>query len=111
MRGRLSTPKNPALLAQDVAQKGLSVRQTEKLAADNAGEAYQARGGRAAKGQPVFKDPNTLALEKDLTNILGLKVTIAMKGDTDGTLSVEFKTLDQLDEVMLRLSKIPRVLE
>jgi ParB family chromosome partitioning protein len=107
----LINAKNPALLAQDVAQKGLSVRQTEKLAADNAGEAYQARGGRAAKGQPVFKDPNTLALEKDLTGILGLKVTIAMKGDTDGTLSVEFKTLDQLDDVMLRLSKIPRVLE
>lgn len=34
-----------------------------------------------------------------------------MKGETDGTLSIEFKNLDQLDDVMLRLSKIPRVIE
>ena len=107
----LINAKNPTLLAQEVMQKGLSVRQTEKLAADNAGEAYQARGGKASKGGPTFKDPNILSLEKDLTNALGLKVVIAMKGNTDGTLSIDFKTLDQLDDVMLRLSKIPKVID
>lgn len=100
--------ENPALLAQEVASKGLSVRQTEKMAADNAGRAIKHRSDK--KNAPTFKDPNILALEKDLGNILGLNVTIAMKGDTDGVLSVDFKTLDQLDEVMLRLSKIPKVL-
>lgn len=100
--------ENPALLAQEIVSKGLSVRQTEKLAADNAGRAIKHRVDK--KNAPTFKDPNILALEKDLSNILGLKVTIAMKGETAGALSVDFKTLDQLDEVMLRLSKIPKVL-
>ena len=106
----LINAKNPALLAQDVVQKGLSVRETERLAAANAGEAFQGRGGKASKSEPTFKDPNTLALEKDLSSALGLKVGIAMKGDTAGTMSIEFKNLDQLDDVMLRLSKIPKVL-
>lgn len=104
----LISAENPALLAQEVVAKGLSVRETEKLAAQTAGRSIQKRG--APKG-PTFKDPNLMELEKDLTNALGLKVSIAMRGDTEGRLSVDFKTLDQLDDVMLRLSKIPKVLD
>lgn len=104
----LISAQNPTLLAQEVASKGLSVRQTEKLAAENAGRNIQHRGGKSSG--PTFKDPNILAFEKDLSNALGLKVTIAMSGETAGTLSVEFKDLDQLDDVALRLSKIPKVL-
>lgn len=100
--------ENPALLAQEISSKGLSVRQTEKLVADSAGRTIQTRN--KAKKDATFKDPNILALEKDLANILGLKVTIAMKNEAAGSLSVDFKTLDQLDEVLLRLSKIPKVL-
>ncbi len=98
---------NPALLALEVSAKGLSVRQTEKMAAEYAGRKIQ---NRAKASGPTFKDPNILAFEKDLSNTLGLNVTIAMDGDTAGVLSVEFKDLDQLDEVALRLSKIPKVL-
>lgn len=105
----LINAENPALLAQEVASKGLSVRETEKLAADNAGREISKRSSK--KGQPTFKDPNILALEQDLTNVLGLKVTISMRGDYDGSLSIDFKNLDQLDDVMLRLSKIPKVIE
>lgn len=100
--------ENPALLAQEIVSKGLSVRQTEKFVADNAGRTIQPRG--KAKKDASFKDPNILALEKDLANILGLKVTIAMKDDAAGSLTVDFKTLDQLDDVLLRLSNIPKVL-
>jgi ParB family chromosome partitioning protein len=103
----LINAENPALLAQEVVAKGLSVRDTEKLVAQSAGRTIQKRGKE--KG-PTFKDPNLLELEKDLTSALGLKVSIAMQGETDGRLSVEFKTLDQLDDVMLRLTKIPKVL-
>lgn len=103
----LINAENPALLAQEVAAKGLSVRQTEKMAAEHAGRKIASRN--KASG-PTFKDPNILAFEKDLSNALGLKVTIAMDGETAGVLSVEFKDLDQLDEVALRLSKIPKVL-
>jgi ParB family chromosome partitioning protein len=104
----LISAQNPTLLAQEVVSRGLSVRQTEKLAAENAGRTIQARGGKASG--PTFKDPNILAFEKDLSNILGLNVSIAMSGDTEGTLSIDFKNLDQLDDVVLRLSKIPKVL-
>ena len=104
----LINAENPALLAQEVVSKGMSVRQTEEFAADKAGRKIQARGKTVAG--PTFKDPNTMALEKDLANILGLKVTIAMKGEIHGSLSIDFSNLDQLDDVILRLSKIPKVL-
>jgi ParB family chromosome partitioning protein len=99
---------NPALLAQEVVAKGLSVRQTEKMAASDAGRDIASRP-KTPKGLS-FKDPNILALEKDLGNALGLKVNIAMKDETSGALCVDFKNLDQLDDVILRLSKIPKVL-
>ncbi len=100
----LINAKNPALLAQEVVSKGLSVRQTEKLAADTAGRAIQSR----PKGGATFKDPNIMALEKDITNALGLKVSIGMAGEFDGSVKIEFKSLDQLDEVLARLSKTPQ---
>ena len=95
---------NPALLAQEVINQGLSVRQTEKLAADSSGRTIQARG-KNAKNDATFKDPNLLALEKDISGILGLKVLVDMKGEQDGSLKIEFRSLDQLDDVLLRLSK------
>ncbi len=100
---------NPSLLAREAIERNLSVRETEKLAAQAEGRSIQKRTSKSS--QPSFKDPNTLALEKDLSNILGLKVTIDMAGDTNGRLIVDFKNLDQLDDVMLRLSKIPKVIE
>lgn len=99
----LINAQNPALLAQEIVSKELSVRQTEKLAASDAGRDIQSRP-KTPKGL-TFKDPNILSLEKDLTNALGLKVSIAMKGDAAGSLSIEFKDLDQLDDVIARLSQ------
>ena len=103
-RALINAP-NPALLAQEVVQKGLSVRQTEQFAASSAGRDVQKR---PAKGKDAtFKDPNLLALERDLTNALGLKVLLDMSGDSAGTVKIDFKTLDQLDDVIARLSKAP----
>lgn len=102
--------QNPALLAQEVTSKGLSVRETEKMAAENAGREIQSREKPNAKRDGgTFKDPNVLALEKDLTAVLGLRVTITDKGQGQGSLSIAYNTLDQLDDVMLRLSKFPKV--
>lgn len=106
----LINAENPALLAQEVVSKGLSVRQTEKLAASAAGRSIQHRDGKASPNDATFKDPNLLALEKDVGNALGMNVTIAMSGEYAGQLRVDFKSLDQLDEILLRLSKIPKVL-
>ncbi len=100
----LINAENPALLAQDVVAKGLSVRETEKLAAQTAGREIRKRG---AGKDATFKDPNLLALEKDISSKLGLVVRINMNGEQDGALSIEFKNLDQLDDVLARLSNKP----
>lgn len=104
----LITAKDPEALAKIVVANELSVRATEKLAADESGRMPRAKG---APKPPVEKDVDTLALEKELTDRLGLKVTIDVKsskdGDTYGALKVDFKNLDQLDEVLHRLSNNP----
>lgn len=91
---------NAEALAREIISKGLNVRQTEKLVADAAGRpAKPAKAKAAAPG----KDSDTIALENDLSNMLGLKVEINFSG-SNGTLTIHYKTLDQLDDVLHRLS-------
>jgi len=100
----LITAENPEELAKTIVLQGFSVRETEKLAAASAGKAKKAKA-RA----PIAKDIDTLALEKDMTGRLGLKVSIDMKGDgkggRTGQISIAFKDLDQLDSVLRLLSR------
>lgn len=96
----LLTADDPESLAAEVVAKGLNVRQTEKLAQ---------RGKPGATGRPrgrppkPAKDPNTAALERDLAAMLGLSVTIEERGE-GGTLSIHYETLEQLDDLLQRLS-------
>jgi len=96
----LLTAEDPEGLAAEVVAKGLNVRQTEKLAQ---------RGKPSATGRPrgrppkPAKDPNTAALERDLAAMLGLSVTIEERGE-GGTLSIHYETLEQLDDLLQRLS-------
>jgi ParB family chromosome partitioning protein len=53
------------------------------------------------------KDADTVALERQLSEVLGLKVEIANKGRAGGALTVRYKTLEQLDDVCSRLVKAP----
>ena len=84
-------------LAEQVAEKGLNVRQTEKLA--------QAAGGKAKRPPkaPQEKDADTIALERDLSNLLGLRVTIQFNG-RGGDLSIHYDSLEQLDDILHRLN-------
>jgi ParB family chromosome partitioning protein len=84
-------------LARIVAEKGLSVRETEKLARD----AKPASKRRDAVG--AIRDADIQALERQLGDVLGLNVRIAhaAKG---GTLTLAYSTLDQLDMVCQRLT-------
>jgi ParB family chromosome partitioning protein len=54
----------------------------------------------------VEKDPDTIALERDLSDMLGLKVTIDFQ-DEGGALTIRYKTLEQLDDVLRRLNQTP----
>ena len=87
---------DPAALAGVVVSKGLNVRQTEGLVR---------RAKEPAKAKPPLrtKDTDTLALERDLENLLGLRVDIRFRNG-GGTLSVHYSSLEQLDEILQRLS-------
>ncbi len=84
-------------LAREVAAKGLSVRDTEKLARE------AKPGNSKRKGDGTARDPDLAALEHQLGDVLGLNVRIA-HGAKGGTLTLAYSTLDQLDMVCQRLS-------
>ena len=93
---------NALELAEDIIKRGLNVRQVE-AAMRKAGGA-QARDVRnEAKGHTSgAKDANTRALERRLSDTLGLEVTVDHRGE-GGTLHIKYKDLDQLDAVLRKL--------
>jgi len=98
--------------ARKIAALGLSVRQTEKLVGDLQGRGIKSRVDKLGKkvsksAQPDDKDLNTIALEREVSNVLGMSVKIDMSSQQEGVLSISFKSLDQLDEVLHRLSHNP----
>ncbi|NQU56753.1 MAG: ParB/RepB/Spo0J family partition protein [Rhodospirillales bacterium] len=93
----LLTANDPLALAKIVLKQGLNVRQTEKLV-----KKESASSGQAAT-RPVSKDPDTLALERDMSELLGLKVDIRFNKGR-GSLTVHYTDLAQLDDVLARLS-------
>jgi ParB family transcriptional regulator, chromosome partitioning protein len=102
--GELSTGHARALLgaadavaaARTVAARGLNVRQTEAL--------VKAQRVQPATGRPAaVEDADVRALERDLSTRLGLTVTVKRRGD-GGTLSITYHSLDQLDQVLKRLT-------
>ncbi|HYI70775.1 MAG TPA: ParB/RepB/Spo0J family partition protein [Skermanella sp.] len=117
----LLSVEDPVATAQQVIEKGLNVRQVEQLAREAHGNTREepaaatadappigtgpvARAGSTSAAAPrAAKDPDTIALEQDITNRLGLRVSISSQGQ-GGTLSIQYQTLDQLDEVIERLT-------
>ncbi len=84
-------------LARTVAEKGLSVRETEKLARE-AKPSTQRKSGEGAS-----RNADIEALERQLGDVLGLHVRIAHSAK-GGTLTLGYSTLDQLDMVCQRLT-------
>ncbi|HWK93783.1 MAG TPA: ParB/RepB/Spo0J family partition protein [Pseudolabrys sp.] len=87
-----------ARLAEEIVEQELNVRQVEAMLREPAGSS---RSTKSAKRE-VEKDADTRALEKRLSDQLGLKVTIDHHGE-GGVLSVRYSSLDQLDHVIVRL--------
>ncbi|WP_308815012.1 ParB/RepB/Spo0J family partition protein [Sphingomonas sp. GV3] len=88
-------------LAEQVIARGLSVRETEKLAK---GAKPERAGGRPAT-RVVAPEPDAdiAALERQLSDLLGLGVRVAF-GEKGGTLTLSYSTLDQLDMICQRLT-------
>ncbi|WBO24716.1 ParB/RepB/Spo0J family partition protein [Sphingomonas abietis] len=96
----LITAPDPEKLAADVIRRGLSVRDTERLArtVKDGGTPKE----RIAKAPPA-PDADIAALERQLGDMLGLAVRIAHAGE-GGTVTLSYSSLDQLDMICQRLS-------
>jgi ParB family chromosome partitioning protein len=91
---------DPEAMARAIVEKGLNVRQAEQLR-----QAQQkGRKGKSARAK-VKADADTAALEKRLTDSLGLTVSIDHKGRAGGSVKIKYKTLEQLDDVTERLQR------
>ncbi len=94
----LVTAEDPAGLAKQIVEQGLSVRQAEALAQQPA-----AAPTRQPRVNPVEeKDPDTVALEKLLTDVTGLRVSISHK-EKGGEVRIAYRTLEQLDGLCRKL--------
>ena len=82
---------NSIELAKKIIQKKLSVRQSENLA----------KQYRDKKFKLISKkDPNILDLQKTLEEKTGLNISITNKKNNSGTITFEYKDLDQLDKII-----------
>jgi ParB family chromosome partitioning protein len=93
----LITADNPAALARQIVSGGLSVREAEALSQRRA---TQKRTPRA----PNEKDADTLALERQVSETLGLSVSVDHTAG-GGRIEVRYKTLEQLDDICRRLMR------
>ena len=103
----LVTSSDAIRLANVVINKGLSVRETERLAKSASPDGGNPK--RQVRRDDAEKDADTRAIEADLSANLGMLVQIKHNGpDEGGTLSIRYRTLDDLDLLCDVLSKIRR---
>jgi len=85
-------------MANKIISDQLSVRDVEGMVKSNKKKS-KSKSGK----QP--KEVNTAALEEEMSRLLGMNVTINTKGSNKGQIKIDYKSLDQLDDVLHRLSK------
>ena len=86
---------DPVRAALSVVARGLNVRQTEAMTT----VFQQAASGSSMTGERTRGDPDSRALERRLTERLGLVVTLNMHG-TGGRVTIRYTDLDQLDGIV-----------
>jgi ParB family chromosome partitioning protein len=105
-QGRLTAGHARALIGRDDAETlakkiiddGLNVRDVEAMVHDLGGDVRT-----PVSRKPRDKDADTKAFEKELTDLLGLKVEIRRASGESGTLIVKYGNFDQLDYIRQRL--------
>jgi len=90
---------NAEALAKQIMSDNLSVRDIENMMRQDK------RKATAPTQSKEEKNVNTIALEQEMSRILGMNVTIKSSKNNSGHVKIEFKNLDQLDDVLHRLSK------
>ena len=88
-------------LADHIVKTGMSVRDAEKLAKQGLTKAKTTKTINSVTG----KDADTVQIEGELSAALGMKVSIDHASGTEGgRLSVSYRNLDQLDDLLRALS-------
>jgi ParB family transcriptional regulator, chromosome partitioning protein len=91
---------DPEAMARQIVANSLNVRQVEAMVQDLAAKA----GRKAKRRQRGEKDADTLALEKRISDALGLLVTLDHRGE-GGELKIRYRSLEQLDDLVRRLER------
>ncbi|HEX3422157.1 MAG TPA: ParB/RepB/Spo0J family partition protein [Sphingomicrobium sp.] len=103
----VATASDPDGLTREVIRGGLSVRQAEERARkEKDGGGVRNRIRSVSRDSPKTVDADLVALERQLGDILGLRVQVAHKGQ-GGSVSLHYSSLDQLDMICQRLSGEP----
>lgn len=97
----LITASNPEWLARKIIENGLSVRQAENLAQGDGKESIKRGAGK--EGTADDGNADIRALERQLEDLLGLKVSINYKANGSGDFRIQYNTLEQLDAFCRRL--------
>lgn len=97
----IATSPHASEIAARIVKEGLSVRQVEQLA-----RADKPPRPRSSSGTPRPVDADLAALDRQLGDLLGLRVKVA-HGKNGGTVALHYSTLDQLDMICQRLSGEP----
>ncbi len=91
---------DPETTARDIVERGLNVREAEAIGQEKA----EAAGKKSVSRPRLVKDADTIALEKRVSDALGLTVSVDHRG-SGGTVHIKYKDLEQLDEILKRLSR------
>lgn len=97
----LVSTSDPTTLARTIVSKGMSVRDAERLAQNDIKAQNDPRPAGARRDE---KDSDTLALERTLSDTLGLDVSINHRG-SGGQVKISYKTLEQLEEICRLLER------
>ncbi len=95
---------NAEELAEEIVARGLNVRQVEAMAREATQKSEKARANGRKPHARADKNANMLALEKRISDALGLIVSIEHR-ERGGVLTIRYRNLDQLDDVLRRLEK------
>jgi ParB family transcriptional regulator, chromosome partitioning protein len=91
----LLSADDPEARAREIVEGAMNVREAEQRSKAKPGK----RGGQRPE------DPNVKDIEYNLSNLLGLNVQIVHKGEKGGDIKVRYRTLEQFDELVRRLSR------
>ena len=86
---------NATQIAEEIVSKKMSARSVEQLTK------FKKNENKLKKGE----DPNIIKEQKELEEILGLKVAIMNKKNNSGKITIEYKDLDQFELVSKLLKK------